>query len=141
MTPERLQDVTLAERLRALHARLDAKLGAGFIDDIPGDELSAICEAAAALSGWLPIESAPKDGTRIILGRPDIDGDGGVSASGYWDDALEDGVDYMGHDGGFTDSDYQVFSPGRSFGNPDYRYGGSQPTHWQPLPATPPSEG
>ena len=54
MTPERLQDVTLAERLRALHARLDAKLGAGFIDDIPGDELSAIREAAAALSvrGW-----------------------------------------------------------------------------------------
>ena len=48
--PERLQDVTLAERLLALHARLDAKLGAGFIDDIPGDELSAIREAAAALS-------------------------------------------------------------------------------------------
>ena len=57
--PERLQDVTLAERLLALQARLDAKLGAGFIDDIPGDELSAIYEAAAALSvrgdGWVAV--------------------------------------------------------------------------------------
>lgn len=88
--------------------------------------------------GWLPIESAPRDGTRIILGRPDEDGDGGgTSVCGYWIDELEDGVDYMGNDGGFTDVDYQVFQPGRSFGAESYRYAGKQPTHWRPLPPAP----
>lgn len=89
------------------------------------------------MSEWQPIETAPMDGTRIIIGRPDVDGDGGVSACGYWLDPLDDGVDYMGNDGGFTDVDYQVFKPSRSFGNDEYRYIGSQPTHWMPLPAPP----
>ena len=87
---------------------------------------------------WRTIESAPRDGERIILGRPDLDGDGGgISVAGYWLEELEDGVDYMGNDGGFTDVDFQVFQPGRSFGAESYRYAGSQPTHWRPLPAPP----
>lgn len=42
---------TLPDRLLALHVRLDAKLGAGFIDDVTSEELTALTEAAAALSG------------------------------------------------------------------------------------------
>jgi hypothetical protein len=93
-----------------------------------------------AFGQWLPIESAPKDGTRVILGCPCSDGDGGTSACGYWLDAEEDGIDYMGHDGGFTDVDYQTFSTSRSFGAPGYRYAGHQPTHWTPLPPPPTKE-
>jgi hypothetical protein len=99
---------------------------------------SAQISSSLVVGDWLPIESAPRDGTRIILGRPDEDGDGGgISVCGYWIDELEDGVDYMGNDGGFTDVDYQVFQPGRSFGAESYRYAGKQPTHWRPLPAAP----
>lgn len=103
--------------------------------------LAHSAEIAGALRDaerWQTIESAPRDGERIILGRPDLDGDGGgISVAGYWLEELEDGVDYMGHDGGFTDVDFQVFQPGRSFGADSYRYAGSQPTHWRPLPAPP----
>ena len=42
---------SLPARLLALHARLDAKLGAGFIDDVTPDEMASLTEAAAALSG------------------------------------------------------------------------------------------
>ena len=90
---------------------------------------------------WIPIESAPRDGTLVILGRPDDDGDGGTSTCGFWLDPVEDGVDYMGADGGFTDANYQAFWPSRSFGAEAYRSAGSQPTHWQPLPAAPTAQG
>lgn len=86
---------------------------------------------------WEPIETAPRDGTRIIRGRPDQNGEDGISVAGYWLEQLEDGVDYMGNDGGFTDVDFQVFQPGRSFGAESYRYEGRQPTHWMPLPEPP----
>ena len=112
---------------------------------IRGDKASveAVVSALRALRdapvGWRPIESAPRDGERVLLGRSDHDGDGdgGVSVCGYWLDAVEDGVDYMGADAGFTDVDYQVFWPGRSFGMEPYRSAGKQPTHWQPLPEPP----
>lgn len=88
-------------------------------------------------TGWRPIETAPKDTVRILLGSADAGGDGGISVCGYWTDELEDGVDFMGNDGGFVDVDYQVFWPGRSFGTESHQYKECQPTHWQPLPEPP----
>jgi len=95
---------------------------------------------AAPQDGWMPIETAPKDGSRVILGRPETEDDIGVSTTGFWIEAEEDGVDYMGADAGFVDIEYQVFSPGRSFGNPARRYEATQPTCWQEIPAPPTKE-
>lgn len=92
---------------------------------------------AAKAGGWLPIETAPKDGTVVILGR--AEDDASVVTTGHWQEAEEDGVDYMGADAGFVDEHYQEFKPGRSFGSPSYRYAQTQPTAWQPLP-NPPKE-
>lgn len=96
------------------------------------DELAAILKRPVVVGGWLPIESAPKD-RMIMLGRPADDGSEGISLPGFWNEAVEDGVDYMGNDEGFVDCMFQTFYCGRSFGQPSYQNAGFQPTHWREL--------
>lgn len=88
---------------------------------------------------WQPIDSAPKDGRMILLGRCGNDDDEVVplSTAGRWQEGWSDGVDVMGCDDGFVDVDYQEFYPPRTFGAEAYRSKGNQPTHWMPLPAPP----
>lgn len=120
----------------------DAYLTANVAKDDLRALLADLDEARAALTaakagGWVPIETAPKDGTVVILGR--VEDGGSVVTTGHWQEAEEDGVDYMGADAGFVDEHYQEFNPGRSFGSPSRRYAPTQPTAWQPLP-NPPKE-
>lgn len=91
------------------------------------------------MKGWRSIDSAPRDGTPILLGCPEDDAEerDAKSTLGWWEDAFEDGADYMGHDGGFVDYARINFLPGRSIGNPRSHYTARQPTHWQPLPVPP----
>lgn len=65
---------------------------------------------------WQPIETAPKDGTWLLLGQfSDSDTDDYCHGVAHW------------HDGGWTDG-YQ----------PDWYWRGAfEPTHWQPLPEPP----
>lgn len=86
---------------------------------------------------WQPIETAPKDGTMVILGRAAIEDCEAISVPGFWQEGWEDSVDDMGCDSGFVDVNFQQFSGGRSFGADAYRCAPNQPTHWMPLPPTP----
>lgn len=102
--------------------------------------------------GWLPIETAPKDGTAIDLWMVDESGRGWREANAYWvsnrtdsyDDyetgahrrlhVLRDGWyapnhDYDGEDG-FCDQ------PVRRYGRPP-KPTWITPTHWMPLPEPP----
>jgi hypothetical protein len=72
---------------------------------------------AAELAVWQPIETIPRDGTKIL----GTDGHDWAAISFYWYDADEDKIYYSLHHG-----DY-VSSP------PEF-------THWRPLPA-PPKKG
>jgi hypothetical protein len=76
---------------------------------------------------WQPIETAPKDGSDILAYHEE-----GIDICRY-EERQEDGIDEMGHDGGWFGVRYSA--PGRSFGNPKYfREAQGQPTHWMPLP-------
>ncbi len=76
--------------------------------------IDVVVEALAqtsALDGWMPIASAPKDGTKILLCKKSLIADGFS-------------VKYKGRD------DYYFAWP----------YINADPTHWMPLPAAPKPE-
>lgn len=100
---------TLTEQLEA--ARRDAK------------------EAEACLvEGWQPIETAPKDGTEIILGW-DI-ASVWIVRSGWW----EDGFDMI--EGGY-DEECEGWWSYRHSVTQEKLDGYDNPTHWMPLPKPP----
>lgn len=104
-----------------------------------GQDAEIALIVAALTPQWQPIETAPRDGTPILLGRPGDEADDRlpISTPGRWLEGYGDGVDYMGQDDGFMDMDFDVFTCPRSFGAESYRSAGFQPTHWMPLPAAP----
>lgn len=74
----------------------------------------AIPEGHVVVPGWLPIESAPKDGTAVLLYTAD-----GV-IEGYWQqDRWEQ---------------YTIYCTYDAAGGPAFN---AKPTHWMPLPAAP----
>lgn len=103
------------------------------------DAVNKFRSEPATKDNWQPIETAPKDGSLILLGKIESADDdmGAVSTAGRWQDMNSDAPDDMGCDAGFIDVDYQQFRPSRSFGAAAYRYAGDQPTHWMPLPEPP----
>lgn len=101
------------------------------------DNLVPVYAAPVPASEWMSIETAPKDGTMICLGSAATDDFPAISSVGRWNGSEDDGVDYMGQDSGFIDTEYNYYHCGRSFGNPERQYKGYQPTHWMPLPAAP----
>ncbi|WP_054074775.1 hypothetical protein [Comamonas testosteroni] len=134
------------EEVMAIADEFALKTDAYQNDEVSREDLFAARRAVKdklreLLPVWLPIETAPKDGKCIILGR---EGDGdreAISVPGFWIEGMGDMPDEMGHDAGFTDVNFQTFCPGRSWGVERYRYPAFQPTRWMPLPAPPSQEG
>lgn len=86
-------------------------------------------EAEACLGeGWQPIETAPRDGTEIILGW-DI-ASVWIIRSGWW----EDGFDPI--EGGYDEEDEGWWSYRHSV-TQEKLDGYDNPTHWMPMPEPP----
>ena len=81
------------------------------------DNVTIIPPSGLVLSpGWQPIETAPMDGTEVVLFYPHLT-DAGFVTAGYW---YRGGEHYESHW-------YADLVNG----------GASPPTHWMPLPAPP----
>lgn len=87
-------------------------------------DLLALCDLAESPDNWLPIESAPRDGTVILLCRPSEQSDAGYYSSdpekNYW---KQTGWMMLGDDV-LTD---RPIKDGSKFCY----------THWQPMPTGP----
>ena len=85
--------------------------------------------------GWQPIETAPKDGTRIVIGRADWD----CFPVAVWMEYPQNPVvDANGNDTWMSGWGYDVAC--LSLGFEDYWLGWGEdpmPTHWTSLPAPP----
>lgn len=101
------------------------------------EEPCALCRVRAALSRevgtpWRPVETAPKDGTTVLVGRH-MDGWGWVVGYGYHVvHAVTGGVAIKGW-------------ISKGLNDPPGELGLASPTHWMPLPVGPaldtPEEG
>ena len=69
-------------------------------------------------AAWMPIESAPRDGTEIVLGMP------GDAFAGFWHDGTQN---YWKLEGWFAEMDRGNLLTAKPF----------NATHWQPLPTPP----
>lgn len=116
------------------------------------DDITALLEtaksllaqpAAAPLSGWMPIETAPKDGTSIMLHATATTYQGEPVAErvtiGQWEEWTETASEYHATTGEYLGQSIQ--DGGASWMSWD---GGfteeNPPTHWMPLPAAPGTE-
>lgn len=72
------------------------------------------------IRGLRPIETAPRDGTWILLFGP----------SGYTTTPLRAAV-------GHYDPEYRPLNPWQPHSNDAFTDGGKPPTHWMPLPEMP----
>jgi hypothetical protein len=85
--------------------------------------LRAAIERLSAGRGWRLIESAPKDGTPVLVARHHVDF-GWVRGWAHWEDV-------RGISGWISRGFFEVVS----------NLGLAHPTHWQPLPAPPSEQG
>ncbi len=69
---------------------------------------------------WQPIQTAPKDGSYILLAGP----------SGYMSTPLRVAVCKF-------DDEYRPLQPWVTHSNDSFLDGGEAPTHWMPLPPSP----
>jgi hypothetical protein len=99
------------------HMSEDRANGAEMAREHCADELEAAL-AAIPVGGWRPIESAPKNGSWVLL----LSQEGGVQC-GYW------GGTYFGFDPAWIQYAHRTEC---------VRVTG-EPTHWQPLPLPPPA--
>lgn len=116
------------EQITVIRAWAYGRYGKVITYKTAGNLLDSILSVSAAppspdsQRGWKPIESAPKDGTRVLLADP-IEG-GHEMSVGWWRPYINDSDDAGWMDGTVESWAYEENTI-------------LHPTHWQPLPAPP----
>lgn len=103
-------------------------------EHLGGQYVDAPCRCVASpaeASTWQPIESAPKDGTSVLLLIDPQD-----SAHSLHDDSFVVSIGSYGVEGGAEVDPTWCFA-GWSWSHDEYVRGKGTPTHWMPLPGPP----
>lgn len=125
--------ISLTEGDKRLMSMLIAALGTDHpaISDITSLLFAARTFAPAILGDWRPVETAPKDGTRIIVGGKSPNGNAAYDAVGqaYWRREVK-----------YAEDSPRCDEPEGFYWASDNTRNGQCPfyiTHWMPLPAAP----
>lgn len=115
------------EALRILERDIECSNNAGCLPKIDGTHIETIRQAITSdpVAGWMPIDSAPKDGTEVLVFNT-AEGD-----CGYCTEPLQIGIAYWGKSPSKQAWCSTVCCDGVSC---------FKPTHWQPLPKGPKDE-
>jgi len=116
----------------------DSQVGAIEHNATQANIAAAIRALPATPSVWQPISTAPRDGTKVVLGAWIVEGPDGtappewVQRVGRW----------VKPPGALTEDIYGWGDMGGDFRNKNHPNAGGvrYPTHWQPLPPAPPAE-
>ena len=136
------------EVVTALYRRFKDWSRRGFgPDDVTWCEVKADVErlVAAALSqpapvGWQPIETAPKDGSNVLLFCPRGDGNPGSTyrvTEGSWFDDPGGVIEHRDMWGRWIDQDERDGFTGWMTWDGGFSEDTMMPTHWRPLPEPP----
>lgn len=103
-------------------------------------EEASVPEGGMKPSAWRPIETAPKDGTTILLFCPQGDGKPGSTyrtTVGEWVDDPGGTVEYRDAEGRWIDQDDRDGFTGWVSWDGGFSEETMMPTHWLPLPEPP----
>ena len=112
-------------RRDALFGLLDAAIQPSWSDPDEKTHERRLNDALAAMivSPWQPIETAPRDGTKILVSHPDM----GVEITEWYEITQ---TNYVELEGGLYQKERAIFYAG-------WNNNGHHATHWQPLPEPP----
>ena len=122
-------DTDLAARLHEMRGAAGMTDWEAYDEDLTDAFLRALATAydegrLVVDDGWQPIETAPKDGTRVMAYWPDCYGNNAAAQVESWFGPWSKGNAKMTWQSAFEWDD-----------------GHNSPTHWRPLPAPPKGEG
>jgi hypothetical protein len=100
-------------------------------EDSPEQKTGEGCSGATCSASWLPIETAPRDGTDIIVG---FDSTSVWVVHVAWWRELED---WMRDDPQWSEEDVGWWSYTKHSVTQEKLEGHRTPTHWMPLPSLP----
>ena len=125
------------DALNTLEAQLEA-IGAG---GVSGPLMGIAAPPTAQAEGWRPVETAPKDGTHILLHAPACEHEGAPvharTTYGHWS-APSDTPHIKYQDGFAPEPEWEDFEPFWASWDGGFTEE-HPPTHWMPLPPPPTS--
>ena len=127
----------MRKRIAELESELEA-VGAG---GVSGPLMGIAAPPTAQAEGWMPIETAPKDGTHILLHAPACEHEGAPvqarTTYGHWR-APSDTPRIKYQDGFAPEPEWEDFEPFWASWDGGFTEE-HPPTHWMPLPPPPTS--